>query len=160
MSCFIIFFRGHVTCTTQLPPSQAFDHIKAASIRNDERWRYSLPTLGGNEQLRMTLVQLMVTCLKQCRFLWHDLYFHEIGLGFESGYPGTPRSNPFHKGIPNIQTSGPQTNNLPLAEWWWPENLNTLRKKKKANKNAHIWIQVWWCEVCINHQSLTLGGFF
>ena len=31
------------------------------------------------------------------------------GLGFESGYP-------FHKGIPGIQTTGPQTTSLQLAE--------------------------------------------
>ncbi len=31
------------------------------------------------------------------------------GLGFNRGTPKNP--NPFHRGIPEIQTTGPQTNN-------------------------------------------------
>ena len=31
---------------------------------------------------------------------------------------GTPKNpNPFHKGIPGIQTTGPQTTNLPLIDF-------------------------------------------
>ena len=36
---------------------------------------------------------------------------------------GTPKNpNPFHRGIPEIQTTGPQTNNWPLAEPGEKEN--------------------------------------
>ena len=41
-----------------------------------------------------------------------------IGVGWWFGIPGIPLSNnPFHMWIPGIQTTGPQTNNLPLAEY-------------------------------------------
>ncbi len=57
-------------------------------------------TTSTQQQLgEIGLNQLMVNC-------WFGAF---SGLGFESGTP--KYANPFHKGIPGIQTTGPQTNN-------------------------------------------------